>query len=118
VSPEQILEELLARHSARLAEFELSEPTQHWLFDELADAWRAGEAEATCAYDQWRRSPDADAYAVYRAAQDRADQAQDALAARYAARVASPCEQGAAAPATAWSEAGPDPRGRSRAVRA
>jgi hypothetical protein len=32
------------------------------------------------AYEAWRESPSRTAYAVYRAAQDRADQAQDVLA--------------------------------------
>jgi hypothetical protein len=59
-----------------------SEPTTAdsvWLRDELSDAWWAAQAEARAAYDYWRRVPDADGYAIYRAAQDRADEAQDAL---------------------------------------
>ena len=82
MSPEQILDQLVDHHSARRAEFEIAEPTPAWLFDELADAWRAAHAEAEDAYESWREFPGADAYAVFRAAQDRADQAQDVLAAR------------------------------------
>jgi hypothetical protein len=84
VSPEQILQQLVERRSARLAEFAVAEPTQPWLFDELADAWRAAQAETARAYRDWCSAPGADAYAVYRAAQDRADRAQDSLAARAA----------------------------------
>ena len=51
-----------------------------WFRDELAIAWRAAEDEAVSAYHAWREFPGAAAYAVYRAAQDRADQAQDELA--------------------------------------
>jgi hypothetical protein len=50
-----------------------------WLRDELSDAWWAAQAEARAAYDYWRELPGADGYAVYRAAQDRADEAQNAL---------------------------------------
>jgi hypothetical protein len=42
--------------------------------------WRSASAEAREAYRAWRRSRDADGYAVYRAAADRADAAQDAFA--------------------------------------
>ena len=58
------------------------EDAQTWFWDELADAWRAAQAEAVLAYEAWRDSASRAAYAVYRAAQDRADQAQDVLAAR------------------------------------
>jgi hypothetical protein len=83
VTPEHILEQLVDHHRARAAEFELGDETAHsWLFDELADAWRAAQAEATDAYEHWRETVGTDAFAVYRAAQDRADQAQDVLAER------------------------------------
>jgi hypothetical protein len=42
-------------------------------------AWRDAQAAAARAYRAWCREPGAGAYAVYRAAQDRADAAQDAL---------------------------------------
>lgn len=51
-----------------------------WFADELADAWRTAQDEAVVAYHAWRESPGLIEYAVYRAAQDRADQAQDVLA--------------------------------------
>jgi hypothetical protein len=51
-----------------------------WLADELRSAWRDAAEEAACAYEAWRAARDGGAYAVYRAVQDRADAAQDALA--------------------------------------
>jgi hypothetical protein len=42
--------------------------------------WRDAQADATLAHAAWCSRPGADAYAAYRAAQDRADAAQDALA--------------------------------------
>jgi hypothetical protein len=48
--------------------------------DELYVLWSAARAEANIAYDAWRAFPGLDAYAAYRAAEDRADAAQDALA--------------------------------------
>ena len=43
-------------------------------------AWSDASEEAEHAYWRWRHQGGAEAYAVYRAAQDRADAAQDALA--------------------------------------
>jgi hypothetical protein len=54
--------------------------TEHWIAAELHDVWLAAQAEADDAYWHWRDHPGAPAYAVYRAAQDRADAAQDRLA--------------------------------------
>jgi hypothetical protein len=45
-----------------------------------ADAWREAHEEAAEAYRTWRASRTRAAYAAYRAAQDREDAAQDALA--------------------------------------
>ena len=45
------------------------------------DAWSEAHEEAADAYRSWRASRSRGAYAVYRAAQDREDAAQDALAA-------------------------------------
>ena len=53
---------------------------REWFLSELADAWRAAHGEATLAYQHWREQPGPNGYAVYRAAQDRADQAQEVLA--------------------------------------
>jgi hypothetical protein len=44
--------------------------------------WRRAQAHARQAYEQWRREGGARAYWAYRAAQDRADSAQDELALR------------------------------------
>jgi hypothetical protein len=44
------------------------------------DAWSDAHEEAEEAYLRWMRSGDAEHYAVYRAAQDREDAAQDTLA--------------------------------------
>jgi acyl-CoA reductase-like NAD-dependent aldehyde dehydrogenase len=50
------------------------------MFHELSYVRREAQAEADLAYDAWCRHPGRDRYAVYRAAQDRADAAQDGLA--------------------------------------
>ena len=42
--------------------------------------WSAARAAANLAYDAWCQSPCTDAYFVYRAAEDRADAAETALA--------------------------------------
>jgi hypothetical protein len=42
--------------------------------------WSAARAEANLAYDDWCSCPGPDAYAVYRAAVDRADAAETDLA--------------------------------------
>jgi len=49
-----------------------------WIAD--YDLWRDACDEAEEAYRCWRAAPAADTYAVYRAAQDREDAAQDTLA--------------------------------------
>jgi hypothetical protein len=51
-----------------------------WLRDELAYAWRTAQDEAVVAYQAWRATPGRATHAVYTAAQDRADRAQDLLA--------------------------------------
>ena len=48
-------------------------------FDASYDAWSDAHEEAEQAYVVWRTSAGADHYAVYRAAQDREDAAQDGL---------------------------------------
>ena len=47
--------------------------------DELFVLWSAARAEANLAYDAWCAEPGVAAYAVYRAAEDRADAAEVAL---------------------------------------
>ncbi len=44
------------------------------------DAWSDARDEALQAYVRWSGAPTAESYAVYRAAQDREDAAQDTLA--------------------------------------
>ena len=53
--------------------------TPHRVRDELFVLWSAARAEANIAYDAWCGEPGSDAYAVYRAAEDRADAAEVAL---------------------------------------
>jgi hypothetical protein len=51
----------------------------------VRDAWSDAREDAAEAYRVWKRRPDVASYAAYRAAQDREDAAQDALAASPAA---------------------------------
>jgi hypothetical protein len=55
-------------------------PTEHWMTAELHAVRLAAQVEADEAYESWRQHPGGLAYAVYRAAQDRADAAQEHLA--------------------------------------
>jgi hypothetical protein len=48
--------------------------------DELFTIWSAARAEANLAYEAWCDLPGADSYSVYRAAEDRADAAEQSLA--------------------------------------
>ena len=50
------------------------------IFKEMSFVRREAKAEANFAYEGWLIRPDTDRYIVYRAAQDRADAAQDDLA--------------------------------------
>ena len=50
------------------------------LRDALFAEWSAARAEANLAYDAWCTRPGSDGFAVYRAAEDRADAAEEALA--------------------------------------
>lgn len=50
------------------------------LLEELRFVRREAQAEANLAYEDWRARPCGERYGVYRAAQDRADAAQDRLA--------------------------------------
>jgi hypothetical protein len=47
--------------------------------DELFTIWSAARAEANLAYAAWCEMRGSEAYAVYRAAEDRADAAEHAL---------------------------------------
>jgi hypothetical protein len=64
-------------HAAHLG---YGEQTAAWVFYELKYVRREAQAEAELAYEAWCQLPGRDGYAVYRAAQDRADAAQDQLA--------------------------------------
>ncbi len=48
--------------------------------EEVFVLWSAARAEANLAYDAWCDTPGPEAYAVYRAAEDRADAAEAELA--------------------------------------
>jgi hypothetical protein len=63
-------------------EFSVTRPSTHdfAMLEELSFVRREAQAEATIAYEEWRLRPGGHSYAVYRAAQDRADAAQDELA--------------------------------------
>jgi acyl-CoA reductase-like NAD-dependent aldehyde dehydrogenase len=63
------------------AHLSLGEETARWVLYELQYVRREAQAEADLAYEAWSQLPGRDGYAVYRAAQDRADAAQDELAA-------------------------------------
>jgi hypothetical protein len=56
------------------------------LHDQRFAIWSAARAEANLAYDAWCEEPGRQSYAVYRAAEDRADAAEDALLAVPVAR--------------------------------
>jgi hypothetical protein len=80
MSREQVFKELLEnrlRSEAQRRDAEYGDSS--WALEELRDAWQAAQRQAAAAYDHWRDVPDAMAYATYRAAQDRADAAQEAL---------------------------------------
>jgi hypothetical protein len=56
------------------------EESAFWLLDELRFVRRDAQNEADVAYERWSASGGHEAYVAYRAAQDRADAAQDHLA--------------------------------------
>ena len=55
-------------------------PSAAWVFRVLSYARELAQLEATLAYEEWRRTPGPKTYGAFRAAQDQADAAQDALA--------------------------------------
>jgi hypothetical protein len=59
----------------------VAEADAAWVCDELKFEWRMAQDDAVEAHAHWRESAASTEHAVYRAAQDRADQAQDVLAA-------------------------------------
>ena len=50
------------------------------MLEELSFVWREAQVEADFAYEDWCSRPSRQTYAVYLAARDRADAAQDGLA--------------------------------------
>jgi hypothetical protein len=63
------------------------------LLEELRFVRREAQAEANVAYEDWVALPSGESYSVYRAAQDRADAAQDRLA-DWAAELSRELDQG------------------------
>ena len=75
----QLLEDVEDTREIVLAE--RAAPTEAWEVAELQTVWSAARAEANLAYEAWRAAGGHSAYTTYRAAEDRADAAEDALAA-------------------------------------
>jgi hypothetical protein len=69
----------------------VTEGDDAWFRDELAYAWRTAQDDAVEAYRAWQESREPSEYTVYRAAQDRADQAQDVLASNARVRSGGGC---------------------------
>ena len=72
--------DLLRLHEVGELVFAHDIPAGASLFECLRVAWEEARVEAHSMYEAWRGEGDREAYVVYRAAQDRADTAQDALA--------------------------------------
>jgi hypothetical protein len=82
MSRDDVLKELMERRVRREADdrdAEIHGMRGMIRLETLAAAWREAQSDATAAYKLWTSIKGADAYATYRAAQDRADEAQDAL---------------------------------------
>jgi hypothetical protein len=71
--------------TSRIEQRRIARLSQHpgWVFDELSFVRREAQILAEQAYSHWLEYPTREWYAVFRAAQDRADAAQDALAALF-----------------------------------
>jgi len=78
MTPQEAAQELLARLADSGAAQSVSPAL--WIRDELADTWRAARDDVSAAYGYWSQLRTRESYAVYQAAQDRVDAAQDALA--------------------------------------
>jgi hypothetical protein len=83
MSKDQRERRLRLRIGGEKRDFLITRPSRHdyTLLEDLTSARRAAQAEADDAYQRWSRTPSEETYAGYRAAQDRADAAQDQLAA-------------------------------------
>jgi hypothetical protein len=71
--------EPVARDAGELV-FARELPPDASMFECLRMAWEDARSEAYASYEAWHTRRDRSSYIVYRAAQDRADAAQDALA--------------------------------------
>ncbi len=81
MSPQDISRELaLPRGAEALVTDPRPSLRDYALLEEYSFVRREAQAEADLAYEQWHLQLCRDSYAIYRAAQDRADAAQDALA--------------------------------------
>ena len=78
MTPQEAAQELLARLADSGAAQSVSPAL--WIRDELLDTWSAARDDASAAYGYWSRLRTRESYAIYQAAQDRVDAAQDALA--------------------------------------
>jgi hypothetical protein len=80
VTPDDVTNAILAQlDNAVEALLGVGDVSSTWVLDELREMWHDAQAQARLAYEHWCRNPGADAYALYRAAQDRADAGQDGL---------------------------------------
>jgi hypothetical protein len=79
---QQNSERMRLRLGGEKRDFVVTRPStyDYALYEELGFARREAQAEANLAYACWTSSPGEESYTVYRAAQDRADAAQDQLA--------------------------------------
>lgn len=60
--------------------FSCEVPPDASIYECLRVAWEDARSEALASYDEWHTTRERSSYFIYRAAQDRADVAQDALA--------------------------------------
>ncbi len=83
MSKDQGERRLRLRIGGEKRDFLITRPSRrdYTLLEDLTAARRAAQTEADHAYQRWSRKPSEETYAGYRAAQDRADAAQDQLAA-------------------------------------
>jgi hypothetical protein len=70
----------LVAHEVGELVFSREPPPAASVFDCLRLAWQEAQSEACFAYEHWRGPGGPHAYHLFRAAQDRADAAQDAVA--------------------------------------
>jgi hypothetical protein len=80
VSPSDSIKRLLEQLAHPADDVGSRPSSAAWIGQELRYVWHEAKAEASQAYSDWQAAGGADVYAAYRAAQDRADAAQDALA--------------------------------------